>query len=233
MRGETVTVLTAGSATDPDSGETYPDWSAATASTVENVLLGWLPSEPLLTVTGVVTVRATMYFQILPLVPLAGTRIRIRDTTYEVLGEPADWRMGTRRNLEVPVRDILSARRTAAERLMVDTCKVEHPTGASTTSDAGAVVLTYATIYTGRCRVELVGAGSTALREVGDQQASVLSIQVQLPIDGSEGIHVRDRVTILRASNDSDLLGRVFRVSQPAPSSDAAARLLPCVEVTA
>lgn len=226
MLGEPAVVLTAGTSIDPDSGETLKDWAHPTETPVGDVLVDWLPAQPLLTVTGAVTTRATVYFRSVPLVPLVGARIRIRGVVYAVLGEPLNWRIG----LEVPVIDLLTANRSAAEDLMVDTCTVEHPTGSTVV--AGVETVTYATLYTGRCRVQSVGAGSQVLRDVGDQQVSVLSIQVQLPITGSEGIHVRDRITILRATNDSDLVGRVFTVSQPAPSSDAVARLLPCVEVT-
>lgn len=233
LPGEQVVVLTAGATTDPDSGELLPDWATPTETTVEDVLVNYLGSEPLADISGAVTSRLTLYFQTVPTVPLAHTRVRIRGVDYDVSGQPSDWRMGSwHPGLEVPVVDTLTTRRTVAEALMVDTCRVEHQTG-STNTDAGGSTGIYDTLYTGKCRVQLVGAGSQALRDVGDQQVSVLTIQVQLPVVGTEGIHVRDRITILRATNDTDLVGREFRVTQPAPDSDAAARLLQCVEVTA
>lgn len=233
LPGESAVVLTAGTTTDPDSGETLKNWATATSTIVGDVLVGWLPAQPLLTVTGVVTTRVTLYFQTIPTVPLFGTRVRVRGVTYEVLGEPLDWRLGEFRGLEVPVIDLLTTNRSAAEDVMVDTCRIEQPSG-STTSDAGVVSSTYTTLYTGKCRVQLHGTTSGAsTREVGDQQVAVLTVEVQVPVAGTEGIHVRDRITILRATHDTDLVGRVFRVLQPAPSSDAPARLLQCLEVTA
>lgn len=232
LPGEQVTVITPGVSVDPFSGEEFPDWTDTVETAVDNVVVGWVAPVPLLDVSGATTSRQTLYFLTLPLVPLEGTRIRVRGTVYAVVGQLGDWRLGPLRRLEVPVVDLLAARRQAAESTMLDTCRIEHPSGTVTT-DAGAVTATYVTLYTGRCRVHLLGASSQSRREVGDQQIAVLGIEVLLPVVGTEGIHVRDRVTILRATDDADLVDRVFRVSQPAPSSRADARRLQCIEVTA
>jgi Family of unknown function (DUF6093) len=234
LPGESVVVLTAGTTTDPYSDEALPDWSTPVSVTVRDVLVERLPPEPLDDIRDAVTSRLTLYFQSVPSVPLARARVQVRGVTYDVQGEPADWRLGAwQPGLAVSVVDLLTARRAAAEALMVDTCMIDGQTG-TTLYDNGSETPTYTTVYTGKCRVQIQAASSsTAAREVGDQQVSLLAIVVQVPVVGTEGIHVRDRVTLLRATYDADLEGRVFWVSQPAPSSDASARLLSCVEVTA
>ena len=129
--------------------------------------------------------------------------------------------------------DVLTAGRAQAESRMCDTCKVERQSG-TTLYDNGSESPTYTTLYTGKCRVQIRGTTTAqSIRDVGDQQVSVLSTEVQFPVVGSEGFEVRDRVTMLTAASDADLVGRVFRISQPASKSEATARRLQCVEVTA
>jgi hypothetical protein len=225
-------VLTAGTATDPDSGQPYEDWTAPTVRPVGNVLVERLIPQELLDVRDAVTTRITLYFQGDSGAGItAQNRITLRGKTYDVFGEPGEWRMGRTFGYTVDVVDLLAGRRAAAEALMVDTCRVEHPTG-STVDAAGRETFTYDETYVGKCRVRLRGAGGAALREVGDQQISLLSLEIEVPVPGTEGIQVGDRVTLLRATNDSDLLGREFRVQQAAPETDAAQRLLQCAQVT-
>lgn len=96
MMGETVYVLTAGSRTDPYSGEAvYDDWSNATSVTVENVLCEPRPSgEPTQEARNAVTSGWTLYFLTIPTVnPTPQNRIKVRGVIYEVDGEAADWRL--------------------------------------------------------------------------------------------------------------------------------------------
>ena len=90
--GETVTVLTAGLEEDPYSGEFVPSWEwTPTGVDVEGVAVESRPSgEPTQEARNAVTSGFTLYFP-------AGTtvgpqnRVVVRGSTYEVLGEPAEW----------------------------------------------------------------------------------------------------------------------------------------------
>lgn len=90
--GETVTVLTAGTTTDPYSGETVPSWDE-TPTSVDVAGVGVEPrpsGEPLQDARNQVTSGFTLYF------PPGATvtpqnRVIVRGGTYDVLGEPAEW----------------------------------------------------------------------------------------------------------------------------------------------
>lgn len=90
--GETVQVLTAGTATDPYSGKPSPDWTSLTSVDVPGVAVEPRPSGgPLQDARNQVTSGLTLYMP-------AGTgitaqnRVTVRGVTYDVLGEPAVWR---------------------------------------------------------------------------------------------------------------------------------------------
>lgn len=95
MRGEVVTVLTAGTATDPYSGEPAEDWTTPAERNVTTVVpLEPRPSdEPVQDARNASTRGWTLY---LP----AGdpitrrNRVRVRGVVYPVQGEPADWGVG-------------------------------------------------------------------------------------------------------------------------------------------
>lgn len=90
--GESVDVLTAGAVTDPYSGETVTDWSAATEVTHDDVAVEPRPSgEPVQDARNAVTSGFTLYG--LPAGSVtAANRVRVRGEVYNVLGEPAEWR---------------------------------------------------------------------------------------------------------------------------------------------
>lgn len=123
---------------------------------------------------------------------------------------------------------ILAHGRAAAQARMLDACIVEHPTGI-TTDDKGVVAPTYATVYSGACRVKLSGNGSAT--EGGEVTVALLSLEVHLPIAGSESIVHGDRVTITTALNDAALTGRTFQVIATPVASERTARRLSCEEV--
>lgn len=95
LPGETVQILTAAQVSDPYSGSgTAEDWATPSERAVDGVLCEPRPTaEPLQDARNAVTSGFTLY---LP----AGTsvapsqRVRVRGEVYEVLGEPADWRLG-------------------------------------------------------------------------------------------------------------------------------------------
>lgn len=92
---ETVTVLTAGTTTDPYSGEATEDWSVPGERDVPTVApLEPRPSdEPVQDARNSVVSGWTLYLPAAD--PIARTdRVRVRGTVYPVQGEPADWGIG-------------------------------------------------------------------------------------------------------------------------------------------
>lgn len=90
--GETVTVLTAGTKSDPYSDDTEPDWDNPTSATVSGVAVEPRPSqEPLQDARNATVSGFTLYMP-------AGTeigsqnKVTVRGKTYDVLGDAADWR---------------------------------------------------------------------------------------------------------------------------------------------
>jgi hypothetical protein len=96
LPGETVVVLTAGTTSDPYSGETVEDWTTPTEHAVPDVLVEPRPSgEPLQDARNQVTTGRTLYFQSPPDVAIsASNRVRIDGIIYDILGEDADWHLG-------------------------------------------------------------------------------------------------------------------------------------------
>lgn len=98
LGGESVDVLTAGSVANPYGGNVV-DWDSATEVTVPNVLVEPRPSgEPAQDARNAVTSGFTLYFTgPLPvgLVLTSAQRIRVRGVEYDVIGDPADWRLGS------------------------------------------------------------------------------------------------------------------------------------------
>jgi len=99
MQGEDVQVLSAGQKADPYSGETAESWDSPSEVTISNVLCEPRPSgEPVQDPRNAVTSGWTLYLQAPPAAPItAANRVRVRGIVYQVIGDPADWRMGLRR----------------------------------------------------------------------------------------------------------------------------------------
>lgn len=95
MQGETVTVLTAGSTTDPYSTEAAESWDTPAERDVTTVA----PLEPRPSSESVQDARnavASGWTLYLPAGdPITRTnRVRVRDVVYPVQGQPADWGVG-------------------------------------------------------------------------------------------------------------------------------------------
>lgn len=95
MQGETVTVLSAGTTTDPYSGETTEDWSAPTERTATTIapLEPRPSSEPVQDARNAVVSGWTLYLPAGDPIT-ARNRVRVRGEVYPVQGEPADWGVG-------------------------------------------------------------------------------------------------------------------------------------------
>lgn len=97
LPGETIQILTAQRSTDPYSGVATDDWTLPPmAVDLPNVLCEPRPvGEPVQDARNSVTSGWTLYCQAVPVpLPTSKNRVKVRGVTYEIDGEPADWRMG-------------------------------------------------------------------------------------------------------------------------------------------
>lgn len=92
MRGEPIAVLTAGTITDPYSGEESEDWSAPTERTVVTLVPAEpRPSqEPVQEARNAVVSGWTLYLPAGDPIT-ARNRVRVRGEEYPVQGAPAAW----------------------------------------------------------------------------------------------------------------------------------------------
>jgi len=130
----------------------------------------------------------------------------------------------------------LARGRTAAARIMVDTCTITDPAtevrGALNTSTGTYAVATPATaVYTGACRVRLMSPGNGQTIEAGDADLAAALPSVQIPVSGSESVRVGHMVEITAAAYDTDLVGRKFRVESISHYTHAVKRTLLCKEM--
>jgi hypothetical protein len=72
---------------------------------------------------------------------------------------------------------------------------------------------------------------SASAQDVAEAHLAMLSPFVHVPIS-VVGVVEGDVVTITASANDSELVGRVFRVQGPNHKSFATSRRLQCIEVT-
>lgn len=95
MTGETIAVLTAGSVTDPYSGETAEDWDNPTSRDVTTIapLEPRPSSEPVQDARNALVSGWTIYLPAGDPIT-ARNRVRVRGAVYPVQGEPADWHVG-------------------------------------------------------------------------------------------------------------------------------------------
>jgi len=126
---------------------------------------------------------------------------------------------------------VLARGRTIAEASMADACTIRRVTGTSEDDFSGTITPTYATLYSGKCRVQQI-TGTARPHDAGEDYVLEQRIDVQLPVAGTEGLKVGDQVLITAAVNDADLVGRTFLVHDLAHKSEATARRVNCTERT-
>lgn len=126
------------------------------------------------------------------------------------------------------VESMLARGRSLAERLMTDRCTIQRKTG-ETTDDDGTITPVYASVYTGKCRVQQPG-GQAAQTDAGENYQLLLRLEVQVPVSVVD-LEPGDRVTIT-ASSDPDLPGTVFLIRDLAHKTHATARRLGVTELT-
>jgi len=122
------------------------------------------------------------------------------------------------------------AGRSAAEALMLDTCTVHRP-GEPVTDVDGKVTASLTLMYTGPCKIQQTLAQSSN-PEAGGHQYTVQDTRWDTPV--AAGVfEVDDVVTIIGAVLDPQLVGRVFRVTEPFHKTGATAQRTRVEEVTA
>jgi len=126
--------------------------------------------------------------------------------------------------------DLVGRGREAAQALMLDTCTVHRPGDPVTDAD-GNVTAGLTLLYTGPCKIQQTLAQSSN-PEAGGHQYTVQDTRWDTPT--SAGVfEVDDVVTIIGAVLDPQLVGRVFRVTEPFHKTGATAQRTRVEEVTA
>lgn len=124
---------------------------------------------------------------------------------------------------------LLQRAQAAAEAGMADTCTIRRVANSSTDDFSGTVTAAYATLYTGKCRVQMRLAQSTR-EDAGEDQVQLLRVEVQLPM-AVTGLQVGDEIKIA-TSADADLAGRTFLARDLFHKTEASARRVQCIERT-
>lgn len=124
---------------------------------------------------------------------------------------------------------LLARARAAAQAGMADTCTIRRRAGETTDENSGVVTPTWDDLYAGKCRVQQAIA-QAAQHDVGEDYLLQMRLDVQLPM-AVTGLAVGDEITIT-ASQDPDLVGRVFRVRDLFHKTDASSRRVGATERT-
>ena len=119
--------------------------------------------------------------------------------------------------------------REQAESLMVDACVVERRSGRVLDESTLQYADTWAEVYVGRCRVQVVNV-QPAEPVVGGRAWNVTQGVVQLPV-GSVEFADDDRVTVTASVFEPLLVGCVFTVLSREVKSHATMRRLRVAEV--
>lgn len=107
------------------------------------------------------------------------------------------------------VEGVLAAGRSAALRLMRDTCTVERKAGDPVLNEeTGQLEQPYTAVYTGACRIKPRSSSET---EWGEREVTLGQYVAVLPWDASPEIQREDRLTVT-ASDDAWLIGRPLEV---------------------
>jgi hypothetical protein len=129
--------------------------------------------------------------------------------------------------------------RALIEALMLETCTITREDPDAEPGEMDPVTGVYPepariTVYAGKCRMQIKSVVASAKNsDGGERNAIVQQSELQLPIAGTDGVAVNDVAELLTSVNDPALVGRVFTVTALHQKSQATARRLPVVEVTA
>lgn len=126
---------------------------------------------------------------------------------------------------------VLRLGRRAAEAGMVDACVIRRRTGETVGADA-VVTPTWATLYTGKCRVQVRSQSQAGQGvEVGEAYRIVERSEVHLPITVT-GLAEGDRIEVTASAHDPELVGKVFTVRDVIAKSHLTARRVTVAEAT-
>lgn len=122
-------------------------------------------------------------------------------------------------------------RRFAAANIFDGTCKVERVSGSKALDEAtGLYVDVLETIHASLpCRVKNPYRAPTSETTMGQVQEQSMA-ELQLPVEGSEGIRAHDLVTILSSESDPDLPGMEYSVAVRKAESDSILRRIPVLD---
>lgn len=129
------------------------------------------------------------------------------------------------------IEEVLAQGRALAGQLMVDACIIEAEGDRDTDRQNGEVTQTWATVYSGPCRLKK----STAMGErttSGEGQVVILRPQLHLPIDGSQLVARGHRVTITACTFDPAAVGTRYKIRDEDHQTAVTARRLVLEEVT-
>jgi hypothetical protein len=124
---------------------------------------------------------------------------------------------------------ITLAGRAAAERLMVDACKIERITGETTNTTTGEVTQTKTTVYSGKCRVQQRGRMSRP-EDVGEAYVFQTLRELQVPM-AVTGVEIEDLVTVTASTLDPDAVGQTYWVRELWTKTHSTSRRLGIEEV--
>jgi hypothetical protein len=120
--------------------------------------------------------------------------------------------------------------RVAAEALMVDACVIERRSGSTVDPETGDIVPTFATVYSGKCKVQQQTAVANP-STVGEAAVFVSEPQLHVPMSAT-GLLPDDRVTMTTSVLDPDLVGKVGHLRGPWDETFTTARRLPMAWVS-
>lgn len=114
---------------------------------------------------------------------------------------------------------------------MLDSCTVTRQTGVYTDPGTGNVTPTYVQVYSGPCKIQQTIAQSSS-PEAGGHKFTVLGMRLDLPVAVGP-VAIDDVVTLTASVLDSQLVGRVYRVTEIFHKSMATAQRTRIEEVVA
>lgn len=117
----------------------------------------------------------------------------------------------------------LAELRDLAESRMRATCKIDRPTGESTSS-TGVVTTTWTQVYAGKCYSRYPGLAHESNRDSAGAQVVESRLVVRIPF--GTVIRPGDRVTITADQDNPQLAGVVLRVASIDDQSQATAQRL-------
>ena len=119
----------------------------------------------------------------------------------------------------------------ASQRGFPDTCTIHRRMGEPVTHPlTGEVSQSMQLIYSGVCRFQQAGANA-GNSNIGEAGVGLLTVEVHLPVVGSEGITKDDVCVCVTSTNDADLVGKSFAVQGAHHATHKTARRLPLLDV--